>query len=207
MIGIIGMRSSFFANFSKPVGIVGFFALLIMYARPSNRNRNRWMISLLELDQNPKTILEIGSGPGYALKLVCDQRRKLDIYAIDHSARAISFAKLVNPNCNITFQQSSVEAIDSIPGQLDRVYTANSHQFWQNEDNVFKNIFRKLNKNGLLVIVYQPRCRKPSNDTAEAEASRLADLLKSVGFTKIEVKELNLRPVKAIAVVARKESS
>lgn len=165
------------------------------------------MISLLELDQNPKAILEIGSGPGYALKLVCDQRREVDVYAIDQSARALSFAKFVNPNCKVIFQQSSAEGINAIPGLLDRVYAANSHQFWQNEDDVFMNIFRKLNKNGMLVIVYQPRCKMPSNDAAEAEGSRLADLLKGVGFAKVVVKELNLKPIKAIAVVARKESS
>jgi SAM-dependent methyltransferase len=163
------------------------------------------MVSQLDLSNEGQSILEIGCGPGYALKLICKKNMKLDIFAIDHSFSAISFARKANSACRINFLQINAEAIDSLPVEkLDRVFAANSHQFWKDEDLVFSKIHKKLNKDGKLVIVFQPRCNSPSNKAADDEGVRLKNKLSAVGFSEIKLIELDLKPVKAICIIASK---
>jgi hypothetical protein len=53
------------AQFGRPTGSWGCAAALLMAQRPSNRRRNSWAVSLLDVRRDDR-VLEIGFGPGLA---------------------------------------------------------------------------------------------------------------------------------------------
>ena len=53
-------------QFGHPHGIGGRLAGCVMVHRSSNRQRNRWVVSLLDVQPTDR-VLEIGFGPGLAL--------------------------------------------------------------------------------------------------------------------------------------------
>jgi SAM-dependent methyltransferase len=72
-------------QFGHPRGTAGSIAGWVMAHRPSNRQRNRWVVSLLDVQPTDR-VLEIGFGPGLAIAGL--SRRVGDsghVYGIDHS--------------------------------------------------------------------------------------------------------------------------
>jgi hypothetical protein len=55
------------SQFRQPHGFLGQIAGLIIANRPSNLERNNWTVDLLDLKPTDN-VLEIGFGPGIALK-------------------------------------------------------------------------------------------------------------------------------------------
>lgn len=55
------------AQAGRPTGIVGRSIVLLMAHRASNRRRNTWAVSLLEVRSDDR-VLEIGFGPGLAIR-------------------------------------------------------------------------------------------------------------------------------------------
>ena len=53
-------------QFGHPRGVAGNVAGWVMTHRPSNRRRNSWVTSLLEVQPTDR-VLEIGFGPGLAI--------------------------------------------------------------------------------------------------------------------------------------------
>jgi SAM-dependent methyltransferase len=73
------------SQFGHPRGMAGHVAGWVMAHRPSNRRRNRWVVSLLDVRPADR-VLEIGFGPGLAIAEL--SRRVGDsghVYGIDHS--------------------------------------------------------------------------------------------------------------------------
>jgi hypothetical protein len=55
------------AQFGRPTGLGGYAAGLPMAYRPSNRRRNAWAVSLLDVQRDDR-VLELGFGPGVAIR-------------------------------------------------------------------------------------------------------------------------------------------
>ena len=55
------------AQFGRPTGLWGIAAGLLMAHRTSNRRRNAWAVSLLDVRPEDR-VLEIGFGPGLAIR-------------------------------------------------------------------------------------------------------------------------------------------
>src|SRR5687768_399653 len=72
-------------QFGHPRGAVGNVAGWVMARRPSNRQRNRWVVSLLDVQPTDR-VLEIGFGPGLA---IAELSRRVGpaghVYGIDRS--------------------------------------------------------------------------------------------------------------------------
>jgi len=72
-------------QFGHPRGTAGTIAGWVMAHRRSNRERNSWVVSLLDVQPSDR-VLEIGFGPGLAIAEL--SRRVGDsghVYGIDHS--------------------------------------------------------------------------------------------------------------------------
>src|SRR5215218_7697944 len=71
-------------QFARPHGLAGRLAGWEMALRPSNRSRNRWAVALLDV-QPQDHVLEIGFGPGLAIREFA--RRATDglVIGVDHS--------------------------------------------------------------------------------------------------------------------------
>ena len=59
------MRNAFVRQFSRPTGLLGRVAGLIMATRPSNLERNMRTLALADIQPEDR-VLEIGFGPGVA---------------------------------------------------------------------------------------------------------------------------------------------
>src|SRR4051812_2684160 len=65
-------------------GIAGRVVGWVMAHRNSNVERNRWVVSLLEV-QPADRVLEIGFGPGVAITELAARATQGQVYGIDHS--------------------------------------------------------------------------------------------------------------------------
>jgi len=88
----MSLRSTFVGQFRKPQGPLGQVAGFIMATRPSNRERNAWTVGLLRLEPG-HTVLEIGCGPGLALKACAAQVTSGRVVGIDHSEAMVRQAR------------------------------------------------------------------------------------------------------------------
>lgn len=193
------------SQFKKPSGVSGLLAGKLMYYRRSNRERNRWMISLLDLKPGMR-VLELGCGPGYALNLMLKLDLGLKIYGIDHSDSMIQQTKKNTKNDKtITLHHGDISSVKTLNVQFDRICCSNVHQFWNDESSVLKNLFNLLLPDGRLVITYLPRCKDPTNDLADEEAKRLHLLFHETGFKLVAIKNYPMRPIKVISVIGEKK--
>src|SRR5215831_14435455 len=72
-------------QFGHPRGTAGKVAGWVMAHRSSNRRRNSWVVSLLDVRPTDR-VLEIGFGPGLAIAwLSCRIGDSGQVYGIDHS--------------------------------------------------------------------------------------------------------------------------
>src|SRR5215216_8076038 len=83
------------AQFGHPTGLGGRAAGLVMAHRSSNQKRNSWAVSLLDVRPDDR-VLEIGFGPGLAIRELA--RLAVDGYVcgIDHSELMLRRAKRLN---------------------------------------------------------------------------------------------------------------
>jgi len=81
-----------YAQFGRPTGLSGRAAALLMAHRPSNRRRNSWAVSPLDVRRDDR-VLEVGFGPGLAIREL--SRIAVDGYAcgIDHSELMLRWAR------------------------------------------------------------------------------------------------------------------
>src|SRR5688500_7109770 len=76
-------------QFHQPTGLGGRLAGRVMGHRPSNVERNRWAVELLDVQPNER-VLEIGCGPGVAIAALASRVPEGLVVAVDHSEVMIS---------------------------------------------------------------------------------------------------------------------
>ena len=72
------------ARFGRPTGLAGRAAGLLMAHRTSNRRRNAWAVSLLDVQRDDR-VLELGFGPGLAIRELSRIAAEGYVCGIDHS--------------------------------------------------------------------------------------------------------------------------
>jgi SAM-dependent methyltransferase len=78
------MIDAVMGQFGRPRGLAGILAGWEMTVRPSNRKRNLWAVDLLEVRPADR-VLEIGFGPGVAIRALARRASAGFVYGIDHS--------------------------------------------------------------------------------------------------------------------------
>jgi cyclopropane fatty-acyl-phospholipid synthase-like methyltransferase len=201
------LRSIIVEQFKKPRGLLGRLAGFIMAIRPSNRQRNEWTISLLELEPNHK-VLEIGCGPGFALKVCTAKLSEGHIVGIDHSEVMVSQAQhrlAAEIKAGRTeVRLSSLFDLEVERNVYDRIFSSNVIQFLPDIDAGFRKIYDCLIDHGVVATTYQPRSKKPTRKNALEMAARIKTAMKAAGFKQIELYELPLKPVTVICVTGIK---
>jgi SAM-dependent methyltransferase len=121
-------------QFGHPRGTAGSVAGWVMAHRLSNRHRNSWVVSLLDVQPTDR-VLEIGFGPGLAIAEL--SRRVGDpghVYGIDHSEVMLRQATRRNASAiaagRVTLTRASVDQLPpSLGGPFDAILTVNSLRF------------------------------------------------------------------------------
>ena len=203
----MSLRSIIVEQFKRPRGLLGRLAGFIMANRPSSRQRNEWTVSLLALEPSHR-VLEIGCGPGFALKACATKLSGGYIVGIDHSEIMISQAQRrlateIRAGRGEVLL-SSLSGLETGCNIYDRIFSSNVVQFLPDIDVGFRKIYDCLINRGVAATTYQPRSKNPARRNALEMAARIETAMKAAGFKQIERHELSLEPVPAICVAGVK---
>src|SRR5262245_33058775 len=120
-----GIQNAAIRQFGNPRGLAGRVAGWVMANRSSNRQRNSWVVSQLDV-QPGERVLEVGFGPGLAVaELSCRVGDSGHVFGIDHSSVMVRQATRHNAAAvragRVTLSQASV---DQLPPALGGPFDA-----------------------------------------------------------------------------------
>lgn len=201
------MNSTLVSQFGNPHGLLGRIAGAIMAVRPSNRERNLWVVSLLDI-QPEDLVLEIGFGPGIAVAAAAAKIAAGLVVGIDHSPLMVANATARNRDAiasrKVQLIESTVDAVSSLHGRFDKVFAVNSFGFWPEREKKLHRIREAMSPGGLLAIATQPRARGATDGTAVFAGECIGKMLSTAGFDKVRVEIRKMKPVATVCVLARK---
>jgi SAM-dependent methyltransferase len=180
-----------------PRGAAGSVTGWVFAHRPSNRQRNRWVVSLLDVHPADQ-VLELGFGPGVAVAELV-RAGAGHVYGIDHSAVMLRQASRRNAAAIRARRVTLINApADQLPpavdGPFDAILAVNSLGFWPAPAERLAELRRRLAPAGRIAIASQPRCPGATADTSRSAAREIENLLRDAGFTRISTQTLSLSP-------------
>ncbi len=203
----MGFRDTLVRQFERPEGALGGIAGWIMATRPSNVRRNLWTVGLLGVRPGDR-ILEIGCGPGVALKACAEQAKLGVVVGVDHSQAMLAQAARRNRRAiargRVQLQLGGLDLVSTLGGAFDKVFLVNVVQFLADKVAAFRIFHEAMAPGGTLATTYQPRHRNPTRADAIRVADEIKEIMAAGQFEAISVEELQLRPVPALCVLGRK---
>jgi len=170
-----------------------------MASRSSNRHRNSWVVSVLDV-QPGERVLEIGFGPGLA---IAELSRRVgesgQVFGIDHSEVMLRQASGRNAAAiqagRVLLARASVDQLPStFGGPFDAILAVNSLGFWPAQSERLTELRRRLTPGGRIAIASQPRCPGATRSTSLNAAHDIGVLLRCAGFTELRTEMLELDP-------------
>lgn len=199
----MSVKTAIVRQFSKPSGIVGKVAGHIMARRSSNRVRNQKTVELMKLQPDSR-VLEVGCGPGLALKFCAERVSVGNVVGLDHSpvmiAQARNRVSKAGMAPKVSLMVGGIEKLDGWTMSFDRIYSLNVIQFIPDKADYFRAVYNALDNNGMCFTTYQPRMDNDDPNGAAVMADEIASLMQSSGFQKIEHVEIVAGPTPAICV-------
>jgi SAM-dependent methyltransferase len=165
--------------------------------RRSNVERNRWVVSLLDVSPTDR-ILEVGCGPGVALAELA--RRAPDGYVcgIDRSEVMVGQARRRGAGPVragvLDIRLGSAEHLPEFDRPFDRIIAVNSLGFWPEPVARLEEMRKALRPGGVIAIASQPRCPGATAETSAAAAAEICARLQAAGFGDLRVEQLDLTP-------------
>jgi ubiquinone/menaquinone biosynthesis C-methylase UbiE len=200
----MGFMQDFHAQFGKPTGFWGHLAGWIMAYRRSNRERGKWTLSLLDLQPGDR-VLEIGFGPGVAIKLASRIASEGLVVGLDHSAAMLAQARRRNAAAiregRVDLRLGSVSDLPAFDEPFDKIFAINSIGFWAEPAERLKELRLLLRPGGTIAITTQPRSRGATDETAQQTGRETADALRSAGFSRVRLETRPMKPVSAVCVL------
>lgn len=167
----------------------------VMAHRRSNRERNRWVVGLLDV-QPAERVLEIGFGPGLAIAELA--RRAGHVHGIDRSGVMVRQASRRNRAAigagRVELVHAPVDRLPRFDAPLDAVMAVNTVGFWPEPAQRLRELWGLLRPGGRIALASQPRCPGATRDTTARAADELEDLLAGAGFVEIRAETLELDP-------------
>jgi SAM-dependent methyltransferase len=188
------------AQFGCPTGLWGNVAGTIMARAPSNQDRIRWTLSLLDLRPDDR-VLEIGFGPGFAVQEASKVVTGGIVAGVDHSEVMVHHANKRNAIAihagKVDLKLGSASSLPKFSEPFDKIFTINSIHFWTDSITCLKNLRELLKPGGLIAVTIQPRSRGSTNETTEAIGRELVMNLAHAGFSKVrlEIKPAQPAPI------------
>jgi SAM-dependent methyltransferase len=189
-----------------PRGAAGRVTAWEMAHRPSNRQRSRWAVSLLDV-QPADRVLEIGFGPGVAIAELA-RAGAGHVYGVDHSAVMLRHATKRNAAAvragRVTLVNASVDHLPpALDGPFDAILAVNSLGFWPAPSERLAELRRRLVPGGRIAIASQPRCPGATAATSRRAAAGIENQLHDAGFTPLATETLPLNPPVVCVLAAR----
>jgi ubiquinone/menaquinone biosynthesis C-methylase UbiE len=148
------------AQFGRPAGLTGRMAGSVMAYRASNRRRNAWAVSLLDVQRDDR-VLEIGFGPGIAIRELARLAPDGHVCGLDHSEVMVRQAARRNAEAvrrgHVELRLGSVELVPALEAPFDKILAVNALQFWDQPAEPLRELRRVLTSGGRIAIAFQPR--------------------------------------------------
>ncbi len=177
-----------------------------MATRPSNRKRNGWAVSLIDVQPSDR-VLEIGFGPGIAIREIALQATRGEVVGIDRSAVMRAQAARRNAAAiragQVSLIVASVDELPAFDSPFDKILAVNNMGMWPDPVSRLKELAGRLRDGGIIAIVSQPRCPGANAGTTAEAASQIVESLESAGLVSIHVDTLALKPPVACVIGTR----
>jgi ubiquinone/menaquinone biosynthesis C-methylase UbiE len=191
------------AQFGRPTGFGGRAAGLVMARRSSNRRRNAWAVSLLDVRPHDR-VLEIGFGPGLAVLELSRRAPQGYVCGIDHSELMLRQARRRNADGIargvVDLRLGSADALPAFEAPFDRILAVNAAMFWNASDARLGELRELLRPAGLIAVVHQPRGPGASDEMSAAKGREVEAALLRAGFSDARVETLRLKPAVVCAI-------
>jgi SAM-dependent methyltransferase len=192
-----------YAQFGRPTGLWGRAVGLLMAHRPSNRRRNSWAVSLLDLRGDDR-VLELGFGPGLAIRKLSRIAAEGHVCGIDHSELMLRWARRRNADGLrrgvVDLRLGSVDELPEFDAPFDKILTVNTMLFWSEPVARLAELRRLLRPGGLIAVAHQPRGPGATDATSAAKGREIAAALDRAGFADVRLETLRLKPAVVCAV-------
>lgn len=200
-------RDRLVAQFRRPSGVLGRVAGWIMTGRASNRKRNQWTVSLLDIVPTSR-VLEIGFGPGLAIQEVARLAPDGKVVGVDHSDVMLRLASRRNREAiedgRVDLHCAAVTELPDLAVPFDAIFSVNCMMFWEKPSLVCSQLASMLRPGGVLAITHQPRKPGAGEQDLARSASEISRVLEDAGLEEIRMERLALEPVDALCVLGRR---
>jgi SAM-dependent methyltransferase len=185
------------SQFMRPRGCVGWLVGWEMALRSSNRKRNVWAVGLLGVERTDR-VLEIGFGPGIAIRELSRRATHGLVCGVDHSAVMVRQATRRNADAvragRVELRCGSAEHLPAFAEPFDKVLAVNNMGMWREPAERMKMLHSLMRPGGRIAIVSQPRSPGATAETTAAAGREIAACLTAAGFTGIRSETLGLKP-------------
>ena len=191
------------AQFGRPTGFWGRAAGLLMAHRPSNRRRNAWAVSLLDVRRDDR-VLELGFGPGLAIRELSRNAAEGYVCGIDHSELMLRWARRRNADGLrrgvVDLRLGSVDELPAFDALFDKILAVNTMVFGSEPVARLAELRRLLRPGGLIAVAYQPRGPGATDETSAAKGREIAVALIRARFTEVRLETMRLKPAVVCAL-------
>jgi SAM-dependent methyltransferase len=191
------------SQFQRPTGLWGRAAGALMAHRSSNRKRNAWAVSLLDVQRDDR-VLEIGFGPGIAIKELSARASEGYVCGLDHSAVMVRQATRRNAEAvrrgRVDLRLGSVDELPEFEAPFDKVLAVNVAGFWDRPVELLENLRRVMTRGGRIALAFQPRGPGATDEAATTTGQERVAALRDAGFSQVRLETLKLKPAVVCAL-------
>jgi len=152
-------------------------------------------------------LLEVGSGPGLAIRAAAAQAHRGPVAGIDHSTTMLQQAIRRNRAAvqagRVDLQLGDAEVLPYADGEFDKAYTVNSLRHWQDPAAGLREMYRVLRPAGRAAVFDQPRSAQ-SAEHLEGHRREIRAGLEQAGFRALHSEIRHLKPVPCLAILGIK---
>jgi ubiquinone/menaquinone biosynthesis C-methylase UbiE len=168
-----------------------------MAHRSSNRRRNAWVVSLLDVARTDR-VLEIGFGPGIAIREAAARASDGLVCGVDHSEVMLHQARRRNAEAiragRANLRLATAEHLPSFDAQFDMVLAVNSMGLWDDPVACLRTMRSLLRPGGRIAVASQPRHSGATAETSREAGNDIATRLVEAGFSDTQIETLPLKP-------------
>jgi SAM-dependent methyltransferase len=143
-------------------------------------------------------VLEIGFGPGIAVREIARRATRGQVVGIDRSAVMCAQAARRNAAAiragRVSLTVASIDDPPAFDRPFDKILAVNNMGMWSDPALRLKELAGMLRSGGLIAIVSQPRCPGLTAETTAPATSQIVEALKAAGLVAIRVETLVLKP-------------
>jgi SAM-dependent methyltransferase len=192
-------------QFHRPTGLGGQAAGWVMATRGSNRKRNIWAAGLLDVQPDDR-VLEVGFGPGVAIREMAKRATRGLVCGIDHSEVMVRQATRRNAAAvhagRVELRLGAVDDLPNYAEPFDKVLAVNNAMMWDDPAARLRELRDLLRPGGWIAIALQPRGPGATDETAERAGRDISEQLAAAGFSDVRVQTLKLQPTAVVCVLA-----